>query len=231
MNLAVLFSLILVVGMLVDGAIVTTELADRRLQAGYEPTAAYAYVAKRMAWPIIASTATTLSVFFPLIFIPVVGGLIGKKPPHSAMAKAMLHAAEKSDPRELKGFTGGYVRVLQFAILRPWATLIMAMSFLLAGFGAYGQFGNGISFFPFIEPEFAQVQVRARDNSSILEKDALVRRVETRLFDYDEIASVYARSGGSNHDAADLIGTIQIELSEWDTRRTAAIIGEDCCPW
>ena len=257
MNLVVLFSLILVVGMLVDGAIVTTELADRRLQEGDEPKAAYAYAAKRMAWPIIASTATTLSVFFPLlfwsgtvgefmkflpitviltltaslfmalIFIPVVGGIIGKKPPQSAKAKQALHAAEKGDPRDLRGFTGGYVRVLEFAILRPWATLIMAITFLLAGFGAYGQFGNGISFFPSIEPEFAQVQVRARDNFSIFEKDALVRRVENRLFDYDEIASVYARSGGSNQDVADLIGTIQIEFTEWDTRRTAAEIGED----
>lgn len=257
MNLVVLFSLILVVGMLVDGAIVTTELADRRLQAGDEPKTAYAFAAKRMSWPIIASTATTLSVFFPLlfwtgtvgefmkflpitviltltaslfmalIFIPVVGGLIGKKPPQSAKDKATLYAADKGDPRDLKGFTGGYVKVLQFAILRPWATLLMAISFLLAGFGAYGQFGNGISFFPSIEPEFAQVQVRARDNFSIFEKDALVRRVEERLFAYDEIASVYARSGGGNQDTADLIGTIQIELTEWDTRRTAELLGED----
>jgi len=256
MNLVVLFSLILVVGMLVDGAIVTTEFADRRLQEGDPPKVAYAAAAKRMAWPIIASTATTLSVFFPLlfwtgtvgefmkflpitviltltaslfmalIFIPVVGGLIGKKPPQSAAAKQALYAAEKGDPRELGGFTGGYVRVLQFAILRPWATLIMAVALLLGAFGAYGQFGTGISFFPSVEPEFAQVQVRARDNFSIFEKDALVRRVEQRLFAYDEIASVYARSGGSNRTDADLIGTIQIELTEWDTRRTADEIGE-----
>lgn len=257
MNLVVLFSLILVVGMLVDGAIVTTELADRRLQEGDPPKVAYTHAAKRMAWPIIASTATTLSVFFPLlfwtgtvgefmkflpitviltltaslfmalIFIPVFGGLIGKKPPQSEQDKARLHAAERGDPRTLTGFTGGYVRLLEFAILRPVATLIMAVTFLLAGFTAYGQFGNGISFFPSVEPDFAQVQVRARDNFSIFEKDALVATVENKLFDYPEIASVYARTGGSNQDAADLIGTIQIELTEWDTRRPAAEIGED----
>ncbi len=119
------------------------------------------------------------------------------------------------------------MKVLQFAILQPWATLLMAISFLLAGFDAYGQFGNAISFSPSIEPEFAQVQVRARDNFSIYEKDALVRRVEERLFAYDEIASIYARSGGGNQDAADQIGTIQIELTEWDIRRTAAVLGED----
>ena len=257
MNLVVLFSLILVVGMLVDGAIVTTELADRRLQEGHSPRAAYAHAAKRMAWPIIASTATTLSVFFPLlfwtgtvgefmkflpitviltltaslfmalVFIPVVGGIIGKRPPQSAKDKATLHAAEQGDPRDLKGFTGGYVKLLQFAILRPWMTLILAISMLMGGFTAYAQFGNGITFFPDVEPDFAQVQVRARDNFSIYEQDALVRQVEQRLFAYDEIASVYARTGSSTRDSADLIGTIQVEFTEWDERRPAAIIGEE----
>lgn len=257
MNLVVLFSLILVVGMLVDGAIVTTELADRRLQEGHSPRAAYAHAAKRMSWPIIASTATTLSVFFPLlfwtgtvgefmkflpitviltltaslfmalVFIPVVGGIIGKRPPQSAKDKATLYAAEQGDPRDLKGFTGGYVKLLQFAILRPWMTLILAISMLMGGFTAYAQFGNGITFFPEVEPDFAQVQVRARDNFSIYEQDELVRQVEQRLFEYDEIASVYARTGGGNRDSADLIGTIQVEFTEWDERRTAAMIGED----
>jgi multidrug efflux pump len=257
MNLVVLFSLILVVGMLVDGAIVTTELADRRLQEGHAPRAAYAHAGKRMAWPIIASTATTLSVFFPLlfwtgtvgefmkflpitviltltaslfmalVFIPVVGGIIGKRPPQSAKDKATLYAAEQGDPRDLKGFTGGYVKLLQFAILRPWMTLILAIAMLMGGFTAYAQFGNGITFFPEVEPDFAQVQVRARDNFSIYEQDALVRQVEQRLFAYDEIASVYARTGSSNRDSADLIGTIQVEFTEWDERRTAAMIGEE----
>lgn len=257
MNLVVLFSLILVVGMLVDGAIVTTELADRRLQEGHSPRAAYAHAAKRMSWPIIASTATTLSVFFPLlfwtgtvgefmkflpitviltltaslfmalVFIPVVGGIIGKRPPQSAKDKATLYAAEQGDPRDLTGFTGGYVKLLQFAILRPWMTLILAIAMLMGGFTAYAQFGNGITFFPEVEPDFAQVQVRARDNFSIYEQDALVRQVEQRLFAYDEIASVYARTGSSNRDSADLIGTIQVEFTEWDERRTAAMIGEE----
>ena len=131
MNIVVLFALILVVGMLVDGAIVTVELADRRLQEGDTPRRAYATAAKRMAWPIIASTATTLSVFFPLlfwtglvgqfmkflpitviltlsasllmalVFIPVAGGVIGRRQPQSARAKAAMHAAEIGDPRDI----------------------------------------------------------------------------------------------------------------------------------
>ena len=258
MNIVVLFSLILVVGMLVDGAIVTTELADRKLQEGAPARDAFAFAAKRMAWPIIASTATTLSVFFPLlfwtgmvgefmkflpitviltlfaslfmalIFIPVVGGLIGKRQPQTAKQKAALHAAESGDPRHMGGFTGFYVRILEWAILRPGATVLLALALLLGGFGLYGQFGKGVTFFPSVEPDFMQVQVRARDNFSIFERDALVRAVESRLLAYDEIASIYARSVMSaGQGDEETIGTLQLELTPWDTRRTAAEIGVD----
>ncbi|MDA8603511.1 efflux RND transporter permease subunit [Alphaproteobacteria bacterium] len=69
-NIVVLFSLILASGMLVDGAVVVTEYADRRLSEGATMKQAYGDAAKRMSWPIIASTATTLIVFAPLLFFP-----------------------------------------------------------------------------------------------------------------------------------------------------------------
>ena len=63
----VMFGLILAVGMLVDGAIVVTELADRKMAEGLDRRAAYSEAARRMAWPLIASTATTLAAFMPLV--------------------------------------------------------------------------------------------------------------------------------------------------------------------
>ena len=75
LNIVVLFSLILASGMLVDGAVVVTEYADRRMSEGYSPRDAYGKAAKQMSWPIIASTATTLAAFGPMIFFP---GLIGE---------------------------------------------------------------------------------------------------------------------------------------------------------
>lgn len=74
-NIVVLFSLILAVGMLVDGAIVVTEFADRKLAEGSSLEEAYGLAAKRMAMPIIASTATTLAAFTPLLFWP---GIVGE---------------------------------------------------------------------------------------------------------------------------------------------------------
>jgi multidrug efflux pump len=85
-NIVVLFSLILAVGMLVDGAIVVTEYADRKLREGEPPDRAYTMAAKRMAWPIIASTATTLAAFAPLLFWPGVVGEFMKFLPITLLA-------------------------------------------------------------------------------------------------------------------------------------------------
>ncbi|MCY4198109.1 MAG: efflux RND transporter permease subunit [Rhodobacteraceae bacterium] len=70
----VMFGLILAVGMLVDSAIVIVELADRRMEEGDSPRKAFGYAAKRMFWPIISSTATTLCAFLPLLFWPGISG-------------------------------------------------------------------------------------------------------------------------------------------------------------
>jgi len=70
----VMFGLILAVGMLVDGAVVVVEYADRRISEGAGPMTAYTEAAKRMFWPIAASTATTLCAFLPMLFWPGVAG-------------------------------------------------------------------------------------------------------------------------------------------------------------
>jgi len=73
-NIVVLFALILSVGLLVDGAIVVVEYADRKLKEGFSIVDAYAEASKKMSLPIISSTATTLAAFVPLIFWPGLAG-------------------------------------------------------------------------------------------------------------------------------------------------------------
>ena len=70
----VMFGLILAVGMLVDGAIVVVEYADKRISEGSGPMSAYVEAAKRMFWPVVSSTATTLCAFMPMLFWPGIPG-------------------------------------------------------------------------------------------------------------------------------------------------------------
>jgi multidrug efflux pump len=70
----VMFGLILAVGMLVDGAVVVAEYADKRIKEGDGPMRAYVAAARRMFWPVVSSTATTLCAFLPMLFWPGVAG-------------------------------------------------------------------------------------------------------------------------------------------------------------
>jgi len=73
-NMMVMFGMVLCVGMLVDGAIVVTEYANRKISEGMAPSEAYPRAAKLMFWPVVSSTATTLAAFLPLLLWPGVPG-------------------------------------------------------------------------------------------------------------------------------------------------------------
>ena len=75
MNMVVLFSLILALGMLVDNAIVVVENIYRFRENGFDRVHAAKYATAEVAVPIIASTATTLGAFAPMMFWP---GMVGE---------------------------------------------------------------------------------------------------------------------------------------------------------
>lgn len=253
LNMVVLFSLILSVGMLVDGAIVVTEYADRRMAEGAHKFYAYGEAAKRMAWPIIASTATTLAVFFPLLFwpgttgdfmmflpltllftlsaslimalivVPTIGSIIGKSGDHNEASRATMKAAESGHFDDIPGFTGRYVRLLKLALERPRQIFLASLAILAITIVTYGQLGHGVEFFPDVDSDIGLVDIRARGNLSLQERDDLVAQVERKIFDMAEVESIYSSTfiKAPNDSAPDLIGRIQIELSHWEYRRSA----------
>ncbi len=75
LNMIILFSLILALGMLVDNGIVVVENIYRFVSRGYKPFEAAKQAVGEIAVPIIASTATTLAAFVPLAFW---GGMTGE---------------------------------------------------------------------------------------------------------------------------------------------------------
>lgn len=251
LNIVVLFSLILVVGMLVDGAIVVTELAARNIERGMHPTRAYGQASKRMAWPIIASTLTTLAVFIPLVAWPGTVGEFMKFLPITvvicllaSLAVALvflpvlgswlgglgIKQSAPSDTSVTAGkFTRGYLSVLKRLLQHPAKTLFAALSFIVITYAIYFQLGKGAEFFPEIEPETAQVLVHARGDLSIYEKDAIVRLVETKILNMPELKSVHARSfnQAQNNVAADVIGSLQFQFENWMSRRPASEILEE----
>ncbi|GAM72837.1 RND multidrug efflux transporter [Vibrio ishigakensis] len=156
-NIVVLFSLIMAVGMLVDGAIVVTEFADRKMQEGVPRDQAYREAAKRMAWPITASTATTLAAFAPLlfwpdttgefmkylpltliatlsaslvmalIFVPVLGSLVGKPQYMNLKTQRRMQEIHEGNFEKATGITWLYYHTLAIAIKHPLKVLLSAV--------------------------------------------------------------------------------------------------------
>lgn len=259
LNIIALFSLILVVGMLVDGAIIVVEQANRRVDAGMSPRIAYESASRRMAWPIAASIATTLSVFIPLlfwpgmvgdfmkylpitvvitllasllmalVFIPVIGAAIAREPARGAPAGGSLDADFDTDLDERIEENRVYYRVLERLLRYPRVVLAVAVAVLGGTYMAYAELGRGVEFFPDIEPEVAQAQVRARGDLSIWEKDRMVRDLERRVSGIPGVETLYARTMGSMQGAedflpADTIGVIQFDFEHWRERPPAAEI-------
>ncbi|MEM1343940.1 MAG: efflux RND transporter permease subunit [Pseudomonadota bacterium] len=220
-NTMTMFGLILAVGMLVDGAIVVVEYADRRIREGEGPMRAYALAARRMFWPITASTATTLCAFMPmllwpgipgefmgqlpitlifvlsaslivaLIYLPVLGGIAAR------ITRTFARPAPPPPPRQSGTRTrfGRIVALIATNPLGPVVALGLTLAAVAGTFAYYGQHQNGVEFFVETEPERAIVHVRARGNPSLAEKDRLVRAVEARLRGVEGIASAFAFSG------------------------------------
>jgi len=241
MNIVVLFGLVLAVGMLVDGVIVVTEFADRKMSEGMDRKQAYSLAAKRMAPPIMASTLTTLAAFFPLLFWPGVVGEFMKYLPITLLAtltaslvmamifvptlgayfgKPALDNADEGSEHD-SPMTKFYMRFLMPSLERPGLVLLGAVGSLFLVLFVYAKFGNGIEFFPTSEPSVAKVQVRARGNLSIWERAALMREVEAKIFPVHGIKMVYTRTRANpkGENAEDIIGTVFLEFEDWQTRR------------
>ena len=250
-NMMVLFALIMAVGMLVDGAIVVTEMADRRMAEGEPPFAAYSRAAIRMAWPIIASTCTTLAAFVPLalwpgtsgefmkylpltliavlsaslvmalIFVPTLGSIFGKTGATSEESRRNLAAAETGDLDSVTGLTGRYIQFLKRSLLHPWLSVGAVTSLLVLVYFAFIAFGKGVEYFPEVEQPFGMVDIRARGDLSTDEKDLLVRQVESRVLGMPEIENLYAKTGSSDQGAQDQIGSLTLNYIDWSERRKA----------
>jgi multidrug efflux pump len=240
-NIVVLFSLILAVGMLVDDAIIVSEFAERRMSEGMPPKQAYALAAKRMMGPVTAATATRVAAFSPLLFWPGVVGEFMKYMPITLIATlsaslvtaliftptlgALLGRAAPVPHDDRIKATGPYMRVVGLAVRHPGMTLALAVFLLVAVQIAYGRFGHGVEFFPKVEPDYGQVLIHARGNISLDEKNRLVRAVEERVLATDGLKTVYARAGEQPRTTADItedtIGVIQFEFADWRTRKPA----------
>jgi multidrug efflux pump len=226
LNLVVLFSLILTIGMIVDDAIVVSEFADRIMKEGVPPSKAFILSAKRMLWPIVTSTVVKIVVFLPLLFWPGVVGQFMKYMPITVitiLSNSLLFALffqptlgplfgkpknvisrndwdensiDKVDLSKLKGFTAFYYNMLIKVLEHPKKFVLSIMGLLVFVYAFFISFGTGIEFFPKIEPNSANVSVMSSGNLSLNERQEIMNRVEERILKFSNEIKIVYAKAG-----------------------------------
>ena len=228
LNMVVLFSLILALGMLVDNGIVIVENIYRHMQQGATRQEAAAVGTDQVAWPVITSTLTTLGAFSPMLFWPgVMGEFMGFLPQTLIMAlSASLFVALVINPvlsaryqkvkttqstqnptdKEplIKRF---YLSILKWSLGHRLMVIVSVVILLIIATLAYVFFGKGVEFFPQTEPRRAYVNVKAPEGTNLDTSDKLVARIEKIVAQYDDIRYVISNIGAVGGDPFSQGGT------------------------
>ena len=225
MNMVVLFSLILALGMLVDNGIVIVENIYRHMQEGEGRLEAATAATDEVAWPVITSTLTTLGAFFPMIFWPGIMGEFMKYLPITLIMalSASLFVALAINPvlsaryqratiKTKKSRKDGliiraYLSFLTWALNHRLILVLSAFALLLASVASYGAFGRGTEFFPETEPRRAYITVKAPEGTNLDASDAIVAQVEKTAAQYEDIHYIIANVGAVGGDPFSQGGT------------------------
>ena len=252
MNMVVLFSLVLALGMLVDNAIVITENIFRHRTLGESRHDAARHGASEVAWPVITSTITTLVAFWPLLYWPSIIGQFMRYLPltliitltaslvvgiavNPAICSIFIQGSKVKVTHDKHGeivsthwFVQGYERMLRSALNYRWFVLVFFVLMLIVSFQAYGRWGRGLELFPDTEPRSATVVLRYPQGTPIEKTDATLKLIEKLLHSYDQDIRYYQTVVGDVPDlsltsAGTHVGCIRIEFVDIQKRKRSSM--------
>lgn len=223
LNMIVLFSLVLALGMLVDNGIVIVENVYRHKEMGKDRRTASIDGTTEVAIPVIASTLTTVAAFAPLVFwTGIMGKFMGFLPktviivltaslvvaltvlpvltsrlmPSKVSAGWDLETGGLRDA-QLGWMMSAYRAVLRASIRWRYASAAAGVVSLLATFVAYAALNHGTEFFPDTEPDRAVVGIRLPQGTGIDTTDRVARQVEEILRGQENVETWVADIGVS----------------------------------
>ncbi|MBD3419219.1 MAG: AcrB/AcrD/AcrF family protein [Chitinivibrionales bacterium] len=201
LNMIVLFSLILALGMLVDNGIVIVENIFRHASMGKSRMQSAIDGAQEVAGPIVASTITTCLAFFPIIFMPDIMGDIMAYVPKTVITVLLCSLAvaltinpvacshfmsisEKNMKKITEGsgtfvkFQNWYANLIEGALSKAWVVVIISFAVVFTGIFLYSIGGKEPIFFPELDPSVGIVDVTAPQGAPLDKTDAIMRELE-----------------------------------------------------
>ncbi len=230
LNMVVLFSLILALGMLVDNAIVIVENIFRHRGKGRDAEDAADFGTTQVASAVIASTLTTVCAFGPIVFWPGIMGEFMKYLPITViitLSASLLVAlvfnpvlcarfmAPPGEPRGLQKLGDraialglrSYRPTLEFALRHRFPVMLGVNVLLVLVFALYGRFNAGVELFPDVEPQFAMVNIDAPSGTRIEMTDHYADAIEKEVADIGDLVA-YTTAVGVPIDQQGAGGTL-----------------------
>jgi multidrug efflux pump subunit AcrB len=196
LNMVVLFSLVMALGMLVDDGIVVVENIFRHLQMGKNRWQASFDGTKEVAIPVFTATLTTVGAFAPIYFMPGIMGEFMKYLPltiaitltgslfvafvfNPVFASLTMNVSDMHKMEGNKGFFERFKAFYKKSLLQilnhPWILTVFCIGFIISGIMMYGQFGPGMVFFPNTEPEVASIEIEGPLSQDITLTDSILK--------------------------------------------------------
>ncbi|MTI94584.1 MAG: efflux RND transporter permease subunit [Firmicutes bacterium] len=232
-NIMTMGAMALAAGLLVDNAIVVSENIYRHLQMGKSAAQAALTGTREVAGAILASTLTTVSVFFPVVFV---SGLAGELFQEFALTVSFALAASllvsfTLIPLMASRFLGKsrqmprlappriYSQALALVLRRPWATLAAVLVFLIVG--GVGFTFMGMDLFPAPpEPSFT-IDMRLPPGTSLRITNEYLESVENLIGQRPEVDFYDARAG-----APQFLG-LAVQSGVSNEARMRVVVAED----
>ena len=210
-NIITLLALSLVVGILVDDAIVEVENIVRHLRMGKSPYQAAMEAADEIGLAVIATTFTLIAVFLPTAFMSGIAGRFFKQFGWTAalavfaslvvarlltpmMAAYMLKPLlkEEKEPRWL----AAYMRASAWCLKHRVLTVLAALVFFVCSLALIPLLPSG--FIPADDNEQTQVSLELPPGTKLPETRQIVALATERAQKISHIQSVYATIGGGS---------------------------------
>ncbi len=221
LNMIVLFSLILALGMLVDNAIVIIENIYRHYEEGKSLYHAAKDASSEVGIAVFTSTLTTLFAFSPLILWPGIVGEFMKYLPitliitlssslfvafifNPSIASSFIKKDEKMKnllgDRLLNWLIIHYESTLKWALKNRWKTVGMTIFGFIGMFILYGFFNHGVEFFPDLEPTQAWIKVEAPIGTRLDRSNEVVHEIEKRIKETPDMDHYVTEVGNVSDD-------------------------------
>jgi multidrug efflux pump subunit AcrB len=208
-NIVTLLALSLVIGILVDDAIVEVENIVRHLRMGKSPFEAAREAADEIGLAVIATTFTLIAVFLPTAFMAGIPGKFFKQFGWTAslavlaslvvarMLTPMMSAyllkpivTEYKDPAWMRV----YMRLAAWCLRWRWITLFAALAFFVGSLMLVPLLPQG--FIPADDNSQSQVNVELAPGASLADTTAITEAIRSRLMKVKQVQSVYTSIGG-----------------------------------